>query len=198
MSDRTRLALGLAGGYLLGRYRRTRWLAALVAVAAARKLGESVVKKGGQALGAAPELQKLAGAGREAAVAVLSGRINGLTQRIHERTEALRAPSGDGAAAPSDAGSQAKDQPSGEAGDQPSGEAGDESDRPSGETGDGSSARADNGSAPAGNGAAQPAHRAESTPSGQHPDRGRGNGRARANDRGRRPQISGRPGTRRG
>lgn len=190
MSDRTRLALGLAGGYLLGRYRRTRWLAALVAVAAARKLGESVVKKGGQALGAAPELQKLAGAGREAAVAVLSGRINGLTQRIHERTEALRAPSGDGAAAPSDAGSQAKDQPSGEAGD--------ESDRPSGETGDGSSARADNGSAPAGNGAAQPAHRAESTPSGQHPDRGRGNGRARANDRGRRPQISGRPGTRRG
>jgi hypothetical protein len=90
MSDRTRIALGLAGGYLLARSRKTRWLAAAAALVAAKRLGGAAIRQGATALGSAPELEQLAEQGREAAVAVLSNRIAGLSQRIHARTESIQ------------------------------------------------------------------------------------------------------------
>lgn len=89
-----RMALGLAGGYLLGRTRKGRLLLVLAAAVASRGVTAGLAKRGAAALGSSPELTKLADQGREAAVAVLSNRIEGLTERIHARTEALRQPPG--------------------------------------------------------------------------------------------------------
>jgi hypothetical protein len=88
------MALGLAGGYLLGRTRKGRLLLVLAAAVASRGVTAGLAKRGAAALGSSPELTKLADQGREAAVAVLSNRIEGLTERIHARTEALRQPPG--------------------------------------------------------------------------------------------------------
>lgn len=112
METRTRVALGLAGGYLLGRFRKARWLLALAAV------------------GSSPEVRKLIGQGREAVVGALHTGMEGLTERIHATTESLRA---DGhkpaegepeeAAAKEEPEAEAKEEPEGEAEEEPEGEA---------------------------------------------------------------------------
>ena len=78
METRTRIALGLAGGYLLGRFRKARWLLALAAV------------------GSSPEVRKLVQQGRENVVSALSTGMEGLNERIHAATESLRGDSPNG------------------------------------------------------------------------------------------------------
>ncbi len=97
-----RMALCLVGGYLLGRFHKMRWALGLAGVAAGRRLRGS----GGGALGdllkapALDQLQHLRGellaAGRTAAVAMASNRIDALSDRLQERAASLRAePSGE-------------------------------------------------------------------------------------------------------
>lgn len=115
METRTRVALGLAGGYLLGRFRKARWLLALAAV------------------GSSPEVRKLIGQGREAVVGALHTGMEGLTERIHATTESLRA---DGhkpaegepeeAAAKEEPEAEAKEEPEAETEEKPEAEAEDE------------------------------------------------------------------------
>ena len=59
MESPCRVALGLAGGYLLGRFRKARWLLALAAVGSSRKSAE------------------LIGQGREAVVGALHTGMEG-------------------------------------------------------------------------------------------------------------------------
>ena len=177
MNNRTRLAMGLAGGYLLGRYRKTRMLGAIVAMVAAKRLGDAAVKKGTAALGSPAELDKLAGAGREAAVAVLSGRINGLTRRIHDRTESMRHPGGD--QSPPEAESPSEDESQPEARPQPEAQS-----QPGAQSEPESQSQPEAQSRPGGSGASGQ----------QRPNGNRSNGGQRGSERSRRTQVSGRPG----
>lgn len=87
MGHPTRTALGLAGGYLLGRYHKAGWLVmAAVAVAASKRLGESLAGS------SSPELKKLVDQGRETATALMGNQVQGLTSRLQATTESLRQP----------------------------------------------------------------------------------------------------------
>jgi hypothetical protein len=90
MKSGTRIALGLAGGYVVGRFTKTRWLTLVAAGVASKKIADSLAGRGASMVSASPELGKLAEQGREAAAAMLGSRIEGLTERIHTRTESLR------------------------------------------------------------------------------------------------------------
>lgn len=107
METRTRVALGLAGGYLLGRFRKARWLLALAAV------------------GSSPEVRKLIGQGREAVVGALHTGMEGLTERIHATTESLRA-DGHKPAEGEPEEAAAKEEPEAETEEKPEAEAEDE------------------------------------------------------------------------
>lgn len=96
MKGGTKIALGVAGGYVLGRFRKTRWLALLAAGLATKKAADELGQRGATSIGSSPELSKLAEQGREAAAAILGSRIEGLTERIHARTESLRETAGAG------------------------------------------------------------------------------------------------------
>lgn len=90
MNTQTRMALGLAGGYVLGKFHKTRWLVFAAAAVAAKRYGGELAQRGSQAVSSTPELQQLADQGRQVAASVLGHRIEGLTERIHARTESLR------------------------------------------------------------------------------------------------------------
>lgn len=91
-----RMALCLAGGYLLGRFHKMRWALGLAGVAAGRRLRA----KGAGALAevlkapALDQLQHLRGellaAGRTAAVAMAGNRIDALSDKLQERAASLR------------------------------------------------------------------------------------------------------------
>jgi hypothetical protein len=102
MSSRTRVALGLTAGYLLGRYRKAGWLAAIAALMATRRLGATI--------SSSPELKKLAEQGREAAIALAGNRLQGVTDRIHATTESLRPPMPGRPGASGESGGQDQDQ----------------------------------------------------------------------------------------
>ncbi len=86
MAKGTRIALGLAGGYVLGRYRKARWLMLLAAGAAATRAAGSRMEQSESSA----ELTKLADQGREVAAAIVGSRMEGITRRIHDTTESLR------------------------------------------------------------------------------------------------------------
>jgi hypothetical protein len=97
------VAIGVAVGYLLGRTRKGRLALTLAAAGATGKFAgnpRQLVKQGATLLGSSPELKsltddvrgRLVDAGKAAAVTATSGRINALTSRLEERTEALRRP----------------------------------------------------------------------------------------------------------
>ena len=97
------VAIGVAVGYLLGRTRKGRLALTLAAAGATGKLAgnpRQLIKHGASLLGSSPELKsltddvrgRLVDAGKAAAVSATSGRINALTSRLEERTEALRRP----------------------------------------------------------------------------------------------------------
>ncbi|GLW11954.1 hypothetical protein Misp01_70820 [Microtetraspora sp. NBRC 13810] len=87
MKDRTRVALAVAAGYLIGRRRRSRGEGGL--------LSEKL-----KGLGATSELGNLTGRirgdlleiGKAAAVAATSRQIDSLSNKLHDRAESLRSP----------------------------------------------------------------------------------------------------------
>ncbi|MFI1396642.1 hypothetical protein [Streptomyces sp. NPDC020681] len=90
------VALALAGGYILGRAHKMRWALALAgATAAGKGLGAGRIAAGAAK---SPELARLtqdlrgqlATAGRKAAVATASNRIDSLSDRLQSRAESLR------------------------------------------------------------------------------------------------------------
>lgn len=104
MKGGTRAALALGAGYLLGRNRRLR-TATVLAVAAATGGGGGAVKRGGKALAGSDALSKvvpqlggitdtlrgdLITAGRAAATAAVSSRVESLSDSLHDRAEKLR------------------------------------------------------------------------------------------------------------
>lgn len=103
MRYRTGVALGIGAGYVLGRTHKMRWALVLGAAAATGKLGSTpgkLVQRGVTALGASPELVKMADmvkgrlfdAGKAAAIAAATSRVDSLTDRLQGQTEALRRP----------------------------------------------------------------------------------------------------------
>ena len=110
MKGGTRAAIAIGVGYVLGRRRKMR-MATVLAVGAATGgiagLGGSALRRGTQALGSTEALGKLGPrfgevadtvrgdlveAGKAAAVAVVTGRIDALTDSLHDRAESLRDP----------------------------------------------------------------------------------------------------------
>jgi hypothetical protein len=112
MKGGTTAALALGAGYLLGRRRKMRTAALLAAAAATGGvggLGGMALRRGfkmlasTEALGkVGPELGEIAttvrndllDAGKAAATAAITGRIESLSDSIHERAETLRNPGG--------------------------------------------------------------------------------------------------------
>jgi hypothetical protein len=110
MKGSTQAALALGAGYVLGRRRKMRMaamLAGATAVGGIGGLGGSVLRRGATALGStellgkvAPQLGDMADtvrgdlldAGKAAALAAVTGRIDSLTDSLHERAETFRAP----------------------------------------------------------------------------------------------------------
>jgi hypothetical protein len=114
-------ALAVGAGYVLGRRRKMRtaaMLAGATAVGGIGGLGGSVVRRGSKALGSselldsvAPQLGEIADrvrgdlldAGKAAALAAVTGRIDSLTDSLHDRADTLRAPAGEAAGAAGEA-----------------------------------------------------------------------------------------------
>jgi hypothetical protein len=110
MKGGTRAAVAIAVGYVLGRRRKMR-LATLLAAGAATGgiagIGGAAVRRGTKALGSPEVLGKLGPqfgqmaetvggdlveAGKAAAVAAVTGRIDSLADSLHERAESIRNP----------------------------------------------------------------------------------------------------------
>lgn len=126
MKGGTQAALALGVGYVLGRRRKMRMTTVLAAAAATGGLGGlggAALRRGAKMLGStealgkfAPQLGELADtvrsdlmdAGKSAATAALTSRIESLTDSLHERAEMVREPgaavAGAGKAARSGAG----------------------------------------------------------------------------------------------
>src|SRR5690348_14410027 len=103
-------AMALAFGYLLGRRRKLRMatmMAGGMAVGAVGGIGGMALKRGAKVLGntemlgkVSPQLTEIADtvrndlldAGKAAAMAAVSGRIDSLTDTLHDRAESLRSP----------------------------------------------------------------------------------------------------------
>ncbi len=109
MKSGTRVAVAVGAGYLLGRRRKMRTALMLSGAAMAGGLGGGMpgqlLRRGTKLLGSAdvlgkvsPELGEVTGlisgellpVGKAAARAAVSSRINALSDRVHERAEALR------------------------------------------------------------------------------------------------------------
>jgi len=100
--NKAQLIIAVGAGYLLGRTRKLRWALALAGVGASRKLpgnAKELTAQGARMLGSSPETKELAQtawgrlteAGRAAAMAALSSRLEDLNDRLHERTDLLLA-----------------------------------------------------------------------------------------------------------
>jgi hypothetical protein len=110
MKKASNVALAIGAGYLLGRKRKGRLALLLAGAAATGKVGgvaTQAIKRGGSLLGSSeavgnlsPELGNvmgtvkgdLADAGKAAVRAAAAGRINRLTDSLHERAESIRSP----------------------------------------------------------------------------------------------------------
>src|SRR5829696_7034720 len=104
-----RVALGVAGGYLLGRTKKLKFAMMLGGMAAGRRAGGpgQLLAQGTKLLGQSPELARLTDelrgrlleAGKGAAVAVATRQVEALTERVVNRvgnlTEAGGQPAGD-------------------------------------------------------------------------------------------------------
>ena len=110
MNNGARLGLAVAAGYLLGRLHKMKWALAAAALAGRGKLPSGpggLVQQGAKLLTSSPEFTKLTDemkgrlvdAGKAAAVAVVSSKIDSLSEGLRQRSDAMRAPSAGGAAA---------------------------------------------------------------------------------------------------
>ena len=101
MQRQTGMALGVGVGYLLGRSHKTRLALMLAAAGATGKLGlpgQLVGRATGPAGGALSKIAedvpgRLLEAGKAAATAAATSRVDSLVDRVHNQTEALRRPS---------------------------------------------------------------------------------------------------------
>lgn len=94
-----RVALGVAGGYLLGRTKKMKLALMLGGMVAGRRAGGpgELLNQGTKLLGASPELSQLVGdvrgrlleAGKGAALAVATRQVEALTDRVGKRVESL-------------------------------------------------------------------------------------------------------------
>jgi hypothetical protein len=118
MNTGARLGLAVTAGYLLGRFHKMKWALTLAAIAGRGQLpgGKGgLLQQGAKLLSSSPEFTKLtdemrAGlidAGKAAAVAAVSNKINSLSDGLRERSDAMRAPDTDDAGSP--AASDGKD-----------------------------------------------------------------------------------------
>jgi hypothetical protein len=108
------MGLAVVAGYVLGRRRKLRLALALGAAASTGKVGMgagALMRRGSKALGSSgalgkvtPELSEITGmirgelldAGKSAAAAAVSGRLDKLTDRLHDRAELIRSPRHEG------------------------------------------------------------------------------------------------------
>lgn len=154
MNKSSSAALAVGVGYVLGRRHKLRWALMFGAAATTGNLPGRLMKQGGKLLGSSdalakvsPELGKLAGtvkgdlavAGKAAAKAAVTSRIDTLTGSLHDKAEAVRAPRGETA--------DGQDESDREAGPDESAPEQRSSGRPGRSPGSGKSSRA--GSAPA-------------------------------------------------
>lgn len=120
MKGGTQAAMAIGVGYVLGRRRKMRTATVLAIATATGGLGGMALRRGMKMLGStealskvAPQLGDIAGtvrgdlvdAGKAAATAAVSSRIESLTDSLHERAETIRNP----AAAAGQAGEAAGD-----------------------------------------------------------------------------------------
>jgi hypothetical protein len=94
-----RVALGVAGGYLLGRTKKMKLALMLGGMAAGRRAGGpgELLSRGTKLLDSSPELSRLVGdvrgrlleAGKGAALAVATRQVEALTDRVGKRVESL-------------------------------------------------------------------------------------------------------------
>jgi hypothetical protein len=102
MNTGARVGLALTAGYVLGRLHKMKWALALAALAGRKRLpggSGGLLQQGAKFLASSPELAKLTEemrgqlveAGKAAAVAAVSGKINSLSDELRERSEAMRA-----------------------------------------------------------------------------------------------------------
>jgi ribosomal protein L12E/L44/L45/RPP1/RPP2 len=122
MKTGARVGLALAAGYVLGRLHKMKWALALAAMAGRRRLPggtAGLLEQGAKFLASSPELAKvteeirgqLVEAGKAAAVAAVSSKINSLSDDLRERSEAMRAASAGGnGAAPAGGEERAEDE----------------------------------------------------------------------------------------
>ncbi|GLX08298.1 MULTISPECIES: hypothetical protein [Microbispora] len=125
MKDGLKVALAVIAGYYLGRHHKLRLALVLaLAILAARLKGEgaagALLEQVPKILGgAAPDLGKitervrgdLLDIGKAAAMRATSRQIDNLSDKLHERAEALRQPKGRGRAAEEEEEEEAKERP---------------------------------------------------------------------------------------
>lgn len=110
MKGSTQAALALGFGYVLGRrrkFRRAVIVAGAMATGGAGALGSTAMRRGAKVLGSSDAIGKVApqlggigdavrgqllNAGKTAAIAVVSNRIEALSDSLHQRAEAVRDP----------------------------------------------------------------------------------------------------------
>jgi hypothetical protein len=97
-----RLGLAVMAGFFLGRFHKMKWALGLAALAGGRRLPGGpggLLQQGAKLLTSSPEVTKLTDemkgrlvdAGKAAAVAAVSSKINSLSEGLRERSEAVRA-----------------------------------------------------------------------------------------------------------
>jgi hypothetical protein len=107
MNTGARVGLALAAGYVLGRLHKVKWALALAALAGRGRLPGGpggLVQQGVKLLASSPEFTKLTDemkgrlvdAGKAAAAAAVSSKIDSLSESLRERTDAMRAASAGG------------------------------------------------------------------------------------------------------
>jgi hypothetical protein len=107
MNGGARLGLAVTAGYVLGRSRKMKWTLAIAALAGRGRLPTGpggLLQQGAKALASSPEATKrtdemrglLVEAGKAAAIAAVSSKINSLSDGLRERSDAMRAASAGG------------------------------------------------------------------------------------------------------
>ena len=118
------MGLAVAAGYLLGRTHKMKWALGLAALAGRGRLPGikgGLLQQGAEFITSSPEFAKLTGemrgrlvdAGKAAAVAAVSSKIDSLSDGLHERSETMRATKAGGAG-----GAEAGDEEEAEAEDE--------------------------------------------------------------------------------
>ena len=110
MNTGTRLCIAVTAGYVLGRFHKMRWALTVAALAGRGRLPGGtggLLQQGAKLLASSPEVSKLTEemrgrlveAGKAAALATVSSKLDSLSEGLRERTDAMRAGSAGGGAA---------------------------------------------------------------------------------------------------